>query len=59
MSNVFKTRQQIANELGIDVKTLAELFAENGIILQHNKRVCPRDWQQLYRIVAPDLLKTT
>jgi orotate phosphoribosyltransferase-like protein len=59
MTNLFKSREQIANELGVDVKTVKHLFEENDITLSPNKRVSPRDWQELYRRVAPELLKTT
>jgi alkyl hydroperoxide reductase subunit AhpC len=59
MTNVFKTRQQIANELGIDVKTVKKLFDQYHIVLLHGNRVCPKDWQELYKHVAPDLLRST
>ena len=59
MSNLFKSRQQIADELQVDVKTVVELFASHNIIIDARKRVCPKDWQELYRQVAPELLKTT
>lgn len=43
MSNLFKSRQQIADELQVDVKTVVELFTSHNIIIDSRKRVCPKD----------------
>ena len=48
MKTKTKTRKELANEFGVDRKTLYRWLKKAGIVLSGNSMISPRELEQIY-----------
>ena len=56
MNSSFKTKQNIADEYGICVRTLNKILRENDIIVRKGQ-ISPKEQQIIYEVLGKPLMK--